>query len=206
MATARAPRALGGRGGSGVGEHCYWRTSYVCPMDIAEIGDRLEWANSRWRTPRRIEFLANLTRLYETDGQIVNGASLALHKCCPARGDCWRLETGRYPTVFTASDGDCSTILGESGSIFWPWIGDAYRHGGVRLTSLNLNNAHRGEREDEQWTIAVEYTIAEVVKAELEAGHKIAFNSIFHYRALCAARAVLASVDGVEPKEAPRRV
>ena len=64
--------------------------------------------------------------------------------------------------------------------------------------SLNINNAHADASADQSWTVAVEYTIAEVVMERLETGRRTAFRSAFHYRALSTAALVLASIDGTD--------
>ena len=172
-------------------------------MDQRQIEDILEWHNGRWRTPNRAKLLTNLTGIYESEGLIADGAPLALCRCCPSAEDCWRREQGRLPRVFPARNNDATGTTGESGSIFWPWIGEQYRPGGVSLVSLNINNAHADPGADDWWTIGVEYAIAEHALAGLGAGRRRILNSLFHYRAMSAALAVLASQDGFDPTEEP---
>ncbi len=140
--------------------------------------------------------LAKLTGIYEDAGVITDDQPLALHRCCPSALDCWAREQDRLPRVFPATNN-----LGESGSIFWPWVGEQYKPGGVCLVSLNINNAKK--TDDASWSIAVEYTIAELAIDALEQGGYRPHRSWFAYRSMATALAVLASIDGHEPVEQP---
>lgn len=165
-------------------------------MDEREVGSILEWHHRRWRTPARTRMLAKLTEIYEAGGVVMDGKPLALHRCCPSAPDCWAREQDRLPRVCPATN-----KLGESGSIFWPWVGESYRPGGVCLVSLNINNAER--KDDGWWTIGVEYAIAEAAIDVLERGGYRPHRSWFAYRSMATALAVLASLDGHDPVEQP---
>jgi hypothetical protein len=165
-------------------------------MDERQVSGILTWHNARWNTPARTRMLTKLTGIYEAAGVIVNDEPLALHRCCPSAPDCWAREQGRLPRVCAATN-----KLGESGSIFWPWVGESYRPGGVCMVSLNINNAEK--KDDGWWTVGVEYAIAEHAIDALEQGRRKSQGSLFAYRSMATALAVLASIDGHEPVEQP---
>jgi hypothetical protein len=169
-------------------------------VDERQVGEILLWHNGRWQTPNRARTLASLTRIYEENHVIVDEAPLALCRCCEAARDCWAGE--RLPAVAASM-----YERGETASIFWPWVGEEYRRGGVCLVSLNINAA-RPPKPDEpphkHWTIGVEYTITEVAIDDLERGSYESLGSKFAYRSMATALAVLASLDGQDPVEKPR--
>jgi hypothetical protein len=164
-------------------------------MDEQQVGDILTWHNARWSTSARTRMLTKLTGIYEAAGVITDGQPLALHHCCPSAPDCWAREQDRPPRV------PATNKLGESGSIFWPWVGESYRPGGVCLVSLNINNA--GKKDDGWWTVGVEYTIAETAIEVLAQGGYKSHGSWFAYRSMATALAVLTSLDGHDPVEQP---
>jgi len=170
-------------------------------MHEREVEGILRWHNERWATPNRTAVLAKLTTIYEQNDVIVDGAPLALHRCCPSASECWAGEQDRVPRVFPACNNSATEKPGESSSIFWPWVGEQYRPGGVCLVSLNLNNAKASGRD--WWTIGVEYAIAEHAFDAFEHGKRSSQKSPFAYRVMATAQAVLASRDGVDPVEEP---
>jgi hypothetical protein len=50
------------------------------------------------------------------------------------------------------------------GSIFWPWVGESYRAGGVSLVGMNINYV------GDWWSITVEYAIVAKQSPYLEQG------------------------------------
>jgi hypothetical protein len=168
-------------------------------MDEQQVHDILTWHNARWDTPARARMLTKLNATYETEGVIVDGDPLALHRCCPSAPDCWRQAQDRLPRVFHPIKQP--TKHGEGASIFWPWVGESYRPGGVCLVSLNINNDTR--KDDGWWTIGVEYAIAETAIEVLEQGGHKPHGSWFAYRSMATALAALASLDGQKPIEQP---
>jgi uracil-DNA glycosylase len=138
-----------------------------------------------WVTPFRVEVLAKITAIYRAEGVLVDEFAPALHRACPNARGCWAGAEHRM-----AEGGE---VCGPSqpGSIFWPWVGESYRPGGVCLVAWNINYA------GDWWSIAEEYAIARAKFNELAAGRRASRNgSKFGYRSSAAAMAALASRDG----------
>lgn len=83
--------------------------------------------------------------------------------------------------------------------MFWPFIGRAYRPGGVCIVGWNLH--HNGE---EWYGLGEEFVIAEHNRGHLGAGFREdKWGSRFAYRSLAAGLAVADSLDGATPIAAP---
>ena len=122
-----------------------------------------------------------------------------LHCSGPARRvtSAGRAQKHRRQPETPADVGD-----GENASIFWPWVGEHYRRGGVCIVSLNINAA-----EPDWWSIAEEYGIASAVIESFEAGDRTPFgSSLFWWRLLSTANAIVASLDGLKPTHEPDTV
>ena len=164
-------------------------------MNEERLSDVLSNRDSRWATPGRVAKLAELSTLYEENGVLPEGFVPALQRCCPSSSFCWARAQHRLQEEEPAAEGH-----GENASIFWPWIGDDYRAGGVCMVALNLNHADGG-----WWSINEEYAIAGHAIDRLAEGRKNVYRgSSFHYRAMATALAVGTSLEGGEPVERPR--
>jgi len=146
----------------------------------------------RWLAPRRVQLLAQLSSVYEAEGVLSSESAPALHRACADASACWKgIEERESRSAQTLWEGD------EDGSIFWPWVGDRYQEGGVCLIGMNIN--HHGD----WWSITDEYAIvAEQVKYLAQGNYQIK-GSKFAYRSGATAMAVQASLDRLEPTEAP---
>jgi hypothetical protein len=153
--------------------------------------------NERWPQPDRVAWIAALEAIYERNEVLADGFAPALQRSCPSCGVCWDGAAHRRQPETPADVGD-----GENASIFWPWVGKHYRRGGVCIVSLNINHAEAG-----WWSIAVEYAIAGAMIESFEAGDRTPFGrSLFSWRLLCTANAVVASLDGRTPTHEPDTV
>jgi hypothetical protein len=92
--------------------------------------------DSRWATPQRVRWLSKLSTIYGGHGVLADGFAPALQECCPSAPECWARAAQRRQPVIAANCGS-----GQNASIFWPWVGENYRRGGVCLVTLNLNHA-----------------------------------------------------------------
>jgi hypothetical protein len=85
----------------------------------------------------------------------------------------------------------------EDGSIFWPWVGENYRPGGVCLVGITPNMD-----DNAWWSIGLEYGITGHVIDAFDAGLERVPEfprSPFHYRATVTAAAILEWLAGRQP-------
>lgn len=78
----------------------------------------------------QIELLSTVAAMYAKAGLIIDGDAPPLWDCCPRSGECWRTALDPRPS---RADGRAGVAL--------PWIGPAYRLGGVAVVALNLRDA-----------------------------------------------------------------
>lgn len=78
----------------------------------------------------QLRLLTSIAGLYERHGLVVDGATPRLWDCCPLAHECWRQALDARPRD-----------AGERSGISLPWIGPAYRRGGVAVLALNLRDA-----------------------------------------------------------------
>jgi hypothetical protein len=124
----------------------------------------------------QIELLSTVAAMYAKAGLIIDGDAPPLWDCCPRSDECWR----------TALDARPSRADGRAG-IALPWIGPAYRLGGVAVVALNLRDAGG---------LLVEYAITCRTAGEgsqlscLAAGSRIAHRSRVAYASARSAAAI----------------
>ena len=166
-------------------------------MDRSQIQQILGDTDPRWVTSSRVDRLENLNSVYAGERVLGEFGVPALDRCCPAATSCWRGAEDRTQQA----DADVDDPFATAGSIFWPWIGEHYRAGGVCVVSMNLNMADGGEG----WSLALEYGIASDAVAAFERGDRTPFgnSSPFWWRTLATAGAILDSLDGVEVRHEP---
>lgn len=145
--------------------------------------------------PGTRRFLDQLTAVYERAGVLQATHAPALHAACPERDACWRDFSEEAKPAGSA----CIQGPSEDGSVFWPWVGEHYRTGGVCVVGLNLNHGA------DYWSPAVEYKTVARMRARFEAGKKADRNgSMFAYRTLASAGVVIAHREGRAPRLKPR--
>lgn len=149
--------------------------------------------DGRWRSPGRVKWLTRLSGIYEGEGVLTSRRAPALYRACPSAAECWDGAEER------ASDSAETPWSGDNdGSIFWPWVGESYRAGGVCLVGMNIHHA------GDWWSINVEYAIVAEQTPHLEQGRRrMPKGSMFAYRGGASAMAALASLDGRDPAESP---
>lgn len=162
-------------------------------MNEAQVAETLRALDGGLVSPNRVRLLAELSEIYEGEGVLSAERAPALHRECPSADACWADARDR---VSTQADGPWSGD--QDGSIFWPWIGDQYKPGGVAVVGLNINHAGGW------WSITEEYAIKADEFPSLESGRRAMGNhSMFAYRCAATVMAVLASSDGKAPIESP---
>jgi hypothetical protein len=141
----------------------------------------------------KIHLLAELTSIYEGAGIVRGDRALALHNACPQRDICWGdlAERARPSTPNVEGNGD-------AGSISWPWIGQDYRPGGLAILALNLHL-----RDEWFAAFALEYAVAATQIEQLRLGRRRSHNSLFAYRSLASAHAILQARSGQAPEVSP---
>lgn len=98
----------------------------------------------------QLELLVNLSRLYDEMGILGEGPLPALHRTCPQAAECWaRIASNERPAGVGQFDAGS-----EKGCIFLPWVGPAYRRGGVCVLGMNLRYGGA------DWEFAMEHRIA----------------------------------------------
>jgi len=130
----------------------------------------------------RVERLLALSGIYRTEGVLVGGTALPLWDACPSAAPCW----APFPDTWRPGrDPDDE----QTGGMILPWVGEHYAPGGVVILGINLKNASG---------LYIEYKIAREQRRELLAGRERIHNSVWAYRSLRSAAAVMRSMAGRE--------
>src|SRR4051794_33403007 len=103
-------------------------------MNEAQVAETLRALDGGLASPNRVRLLAELSEIYEGEAVLTAERAPALHRECPSANHCWADARDR---VSKRADGPWSGD--EDGSIFWPWVGDQYKPGGVAVIGLNIN-------------------------------------------------------------------
>jgi hypothetical protein len=146
-------------------------------------------ANARQRSTLR-----RLASRYASEGVLDGSYARALVDHCPDAAHCWRGcadRASRRATILEAPADD--------GSIFLPWVGEAYRRGGVCYAGWNIN--HDGS---EWYGLLEELVLVDADRQTLSGDHKQnRWGSRFAYRSMASVAAVVDSQLGHEPLEEP---
>jgi hypothetical protein len=168
---------------------------YRCGVEEGDLVDLFAEEFDAEDTPagEQLQLLTSIASLYEAKGLLRDGFAPPLWECCPNAAACWaRAAPGTQP-----SDGEAN------GGIPLPWIGPAYRRGGVVVVAINLRNASG---------LMIEYVITCWPDGQLDTlsrGGSKPHGSDFAYRATRSAAALVDIAEGrraedhVQPTELP---
>ncbi len=118
-------------------------------MDADVLTTRLVRSKAPPPTAKQLEMLLALCKVYEDAGVLSGDPLPALHRVCPHAGECWKGVEGKRAHGVGAFDADS-----EKGCMLLPWVGPAYRPGGVAVLGMNLRYAGG------DWELAMEHRIA----------------------------------------------
>lgn len=119
-------------------------------MDEEELRARIARVNVEPPTDAgQMRLLLQLTDFYRESGLLPDGLAPSLARSCPNASSCWSTKrVQERPHGRDKVDTDS-----EKGCIFLPWVGPAYRPGGVAVLGMNLRYAGG------DWPFATEWNI-----------------------------------------------